>query len=125
MPEISIPPNLIGHQIASLEKSTRITLIDTVRNRLQPLYLALKTQAYHPQLLTDIENATPQLLNTDLLIIDITVAKQPKSSKLINVPTIIVLTDNALDQLPPWLKARHIFLLAYPVIPASFIKLGF
>lgn len=56
----------------------------------------------------------PQLFNTDALIIDLAIARQPKSSQYIRVPTLIVLLDNETDVLPPWLQADHIFSLVIP-----------
>ncbi|GAB4454629.1 MAG: hypothetical protein Kow0031_36540 [Anaerolineae bacterium] len=53
----------------------------------------------------------PLLFNTDTLIIDITTARQPKSTQYIRVPTLIVLSPDDTDQLPPWLQAGHVFLV--------------
>ena len=53
----------------------------------------------------------PQLFSTDVLLMDIDIARQPKSSQYIRVPTIVVFSNTPDDVLPPWLQADHVFLL--------------
>ncbi len=102
-------------------KSTQITLIDGTQQLLRPLHKALKAQGYQTRLFYDTNEALMYLSKTDILLIDTVVASQPKSSKLIKAPTILVLTGNGTDKLPPWLEARHVHLLPFPKNPRDLI----
>jgi signal transduction histidine kinase len=102
-------------------KPIRITLIDGEQRSMQPLYEALQAQGYQPLFFHKADDALMHLAKTDMLLLDATVAHQPKSSKFIKVPIILVLTHNDIDQLPPWLQARHIFLLRHPQNPGELI----
>jgi signal transduction histidine kinase len=103
-------------------QSFKITLIDGSQQVLQPFYEALTAQGYHARLFNDPNEALLHLSKTDVLLIDSNVASQPKSSKLIKVPTILVLTENGNDKLPPWLEARHVHLLPYFKHPDELIE---
>lgn len=100
----------------------RIVLIDGTQQRLSPLHKALRAQGYQSRLFTEPNEALLYLSKTDVLVMDFSVARQPKSSKFIKVPTILVLAENTGDALPPWLQARHVFLLHHPESPADFIE---
>ncbi len=101
--------------------SKRIMLIDGKQQLMQPLHEALTAQGYQSSLFNDPNEATMYLSKTDVLLLDVTVAQQPKSSKFIKVPTILVLTNNNADVLPPWLQTRHVFLLPPPQKPHDLI----
>jgi signal transduction histidine kinase/uncharacterized protein YigA (DUF484 family) len=101
--------------------SKRIVLVDGEQQLMQPLYEALKTQGYQSYLFNDPSQALMSLSKTDILLLDAGVAQQPKSSKFIKVPTILVLTNNSVDTLPPWLQTRHVFLLHHPQDPHDLI----
>lgn len=103
-------------------KPIQITLIDSTQKLWQSLHKALKAQGYQVQLLYDMNEALLHLAKTDVLLIDANVAGQPKSSQLINAPTILVLARNGRDKLPPWLKARHVHLLPCPENPVELMK---
>ena len=92
----------------SIITPTRITMVDGEQQLLQPLYQTLKQQGYQPYLFFDADEALAHLSKTDILLLDVSIAQQPKSSKFIKVPTILVLSDNKENQLPPWLQARHV-----------------
>ena len=102
-------------------KPTRITLIDSDNYRMQSLYEALNEQGYQPRLFFEPNDALPYLSQTDILLIDISLAMQPKSSKFVKAPTILVLSKNGTDELPPWLKSNQAFLVAHPENPHDLI----
>jgi signal transduction histidine kinase len=95
----------------------QIMLLEGEQHRLQPLDEALRAAGYLTRLFYNPDEARFYLSKTDMLIMADTLARQPKSSKFINVPTILVLTDDNTNRLPPWLEARHVFLLPYPHNP--------
>ncbi len=101
--------------------SKRIMLIDGDQKQMQPLYQALKEQGYQPRLFSESNEALLYLSKTDVLLLDASVAQQPKSSKFIKVPTILVLASNNTDTLPPWLQTHHVFLLHHPKDPHDLI----
>jgi signal transduction histidine kinase len=102
-------------------KPTQIMLIGGEQQLMQPLYEGLLSQGYEPRLFHQPDDALIYLPKTDLLLLDVKIAQQPKSSKFIQVPTILVFAANSSDQLPPWLQARHVFLLRYPEHPQELI----
>ncbi len=99
-----------------------VTLINSTQPFIKLLQKALQEQGYHTDVFAEGDGLLPSLSQTDILVMDIAVARQPKSSKFIKVPVILVLTQNSGDTLPPWLQARHVFLLPYPDSPEKFIK---
>ena len=105
----------------SIITPTRITMVDGEQQLLQPLYQTLKQQGYQPHLFFDADEALAHLSKTDILLLDVSIAQQPKSSKFIKVPTILVLSDNKENQLPPWLQARHVFLVHHPQDPQTLV----
>ncbi len=100
----------------------RIMLIDGKQQLLQPLHKALQTHGYQPRLFNDPNQALLYLSKTDILLLDVDVAQQPKSSKFIKVPTILVLTKNSNITLPPWLQSHHVFLVHHPQEPRDLIE---
>jgi len=102
-------------------KPTRITLIDSEQYRMQSLYEALNEQGYQPQLFFEPNDALPHLSKTDILLIDASLARQPMSSKFVKAPTILVLSKNGTDDLPPWLKPSQVFLVSHPENPHDLI----
>lgn len=106
---------------ASSANQLRITLIEGKQHFMQPLQQALIEQGFQAQLFFEPDEALPQLVKTDLLLIDTHLAQQPKSSKFIKVPSLLVLTDNQQERLPPWLQANHIFLVRYSRQPDTLI----
>lgn len=99
----------------------RLTLIEGEQQLMQPLHQLLKERGYQPSLFHQTEEALDHLSKTDILLLDAATAQHPKSSKLIKVPTILVLTTQKGTQLPPWLQARHVFLLHHPEDPEGLI----
>ncbi len=112
--------------IATEEKnkgqSLRLTLIDGQQPLMKSLHEALIANGYTTQFYQDSDSTAIALSKTDILLIDTSVAQHPKSSKLIKAPTILVLSGSGTDNLPPWLAARHVFLLPYPKDIPAFIK---
>ena len=102
-------------------KPIQVMLFDSEQRRLQALDEALRAAGYPTHLFYNPDEARFYLSKTDILIMADALARQPKSSKFINVPTILVLTDDNTDRLPPWLEARHIFLVPYPQNPRDLI----
>ncbi|MBN1217765.1 MAG: GAF domain-containing protein [Anaerolineae bacterium] len=96
-------------------------LIDGEQQRMAALNEALKTAGYPTRLFHNPDEALLYLSRIDVLFMTDKVAEQPKSSKFIKAPTIIVLTENNADTLPPWLEARHVFLVPYPEQPHELI----
>ena len=107
---ISVEHNRLG-QVA---KSLQFMLIEGERQLMQPLDDALRASGYQTRLYHNPDEALLHLSETDVLIMADTVAEQPKSSKFVKVSTILVLTTNNTETLPPWLEARHVFLVPYP-----------
>ena len=105
-----------------LPKSTQFILIDESRQSLKSLDDALREVGYTVYTFQSIDKALPYLSKADLLLIDAQAAAHPKSSKLIKAPTMLVLTDSATDRVPPWLEARHVFLVPYPEHPDDFVN---
>lgn len=95
----------------------QVILVDSKQDNLHPLDQALQAEGYVTLRCYDIDEALLHLPKTDILLIDSVVAAQPKSSKLVQVPRMLVLTQKADDELPPWLEARHVFLISYPENP--------
>lgn len=112
-------PNLITTR--RIVKPIQIILLDGEKQLMQPLYEELLAQGYQPRLWHQPEEALIHLSKTDLLLVDISLAQQPKSSKLVKVPTMLVFAADESEQLPPWLQSRHIFLLRYPDHPQELI----
>lgn len=108
-------------KIGLTKRSTRITLIGSKQGKLYTLYSALEQRGYHSRFLFNDSDAFLGLPPTDILIIDITVAHQPRSSQFVRVPAILVLAENANAQLPPWLQLQHVFLRPYPETPEDLI----
>ncbi len=106
----------------SIHNSIRVTLIDSQMQEMDILHQALKTHGYATSFIHDSSEALVQLSNADILLMDISVARQPKSSKYIRVPALVVLTHNLDDGLPPWLQAQHVFLRQYPQNPDELIN---
>lgn len=98
-----------------------ITLIDGPNLLLRPLRDMLQARGYETCMFNDAYEALFDLTQTDLLIIDISVAHEPKSSQLIKAAAILVLTHHPDDKLPPWLRARHIYARPYPNDPHHFL----
>ena len=89
---------------------------------MRPLYQALGAQGYQTRLFYNADEALMHLSRNDVLLMDARIANQPKSSKFIKAFTILVLTNDPTGQLPPWLEARHVFLLSYPKNSAQLIE---
>lgn len=104
-----------------LLKSTQIMLLDNEQQQMRPIYEALKAQGYQARIFYDSDESLPYLAQVEVLVMDAAIAHQPKSSKFIKVPTILILTGNGKDKVPPWLAARHVFLLRHPANPRDFI----
>jgi signal transduction histidine kinase len=103
-------------------KPAQITLIEGDHFLMQSLYEALRSYGYQPRLFHQPDDALVYLSKTDILLVDISVAQHPKSSKYIKVPIMLVLGASDSDQLPPWLQTRHVFLLRYPQNAQEFIE---
>ena len=86
---------------------THIMLIEDGQQRMQPLDQALHASGYPTRLFINTDEALIYLSKIDILIIPHTLAEQPKSSKFINAPTILVLANQDTHQLPPWLASIH------------------
>lgn len=104
-----------------LLKSTQIMLLDNEQQQMRPIYEALKAQGYQARIFYDSDESLAYLAQVEVLVMDADIAHQPKSSKFIKVPTILILTENGQDTVPPWLAARHVFLLRHPANPRDFI----
>ena len=117
--DTSVNPNLASPN--RIIKPTRIALVEGEQQLMQPLYQILKQRGYQPNLFNQADEALAYLSKTDILLVDAAVAQQPKSSKFIKVPTILVLTTKKDVQLPPWLQARHVFLLHHPQQPDELV----
>ena len=100
---------------------SQITLIDGQQQSMRDLAAAIQDEGYSTRLFFDIDEALRHMAKTNLILIDATVANQPKSSKLINIPTLLVLSNDSQAELPPWLEARHVFLVPYPTTPDELI----
>ena len=88
-------------------ESTQITLIDGSQQRLQPVFQVLEGRAgCQVRLFSDTSVDLAHLSTTDVLLLDGTVANQPKSSQFVDVPLILILTQNGQGDLPPWLQRR-------------------
>ena len=96
-------------------------LIEGEQQRMQPLDEALHAAGYPTRLIYNTDEALIYLSKIDVLLMPHTLAEQPKSSKFINAPAILVLADNDTHKLPPWLEARHVFLIPYPDHPQDFV----
>ena len=99
-----------------------VTLINNKQPFIELLHKALQEQGYRADMFAEGDGLIPSLSQTDILVMDIAVARQPKSSKFIKVPAILVLTQNSDDSLPPWLQSRHVFLRPYPDSPEKFLE---
>lgn len=86
-------------------------MIDGEQRLLQPIYNALIEQGFQVNLFHNPTDALLHLSKTDMLLLEAAVARQPKSSKFIQVPSLVVLTNQPEDHLPPWLQASHVFLV--------------
>ncbi len=100
-----LSPNLLS--------SLQIALIDGAN---QPLLLLKQTleNEHYVRTFNTIDEISYFLSSIDLLIVDISIAIQPKSTKLVRAKKILILSHQADDELPPWFKAQHIFLLPCP-----------
>lgn len=105
----------------SMVKPLRIALIEGQPGSMQGLHATLEAQGYHSQLFHASNMAAINLSKVDILLLEASVAYHPKSSKFVKVPTILVLTNNPGDKLPPWLRSRHVFLLHPPKDPRELI----
>ena len=92
----------------------RVTLIEGPQQLMRPVYEALKEEGYPTRLFRDMTKALTYLAQTDVLLIDASMAKQPQSGQFIKAPIILVFTQNGEDKLPAWLEAGHVHLLSYP-----------
>ena len=95
-------------------QSSQIVLIDAESQRMRPLHEALKVRGYPTRLFYNTDEALAHLSNSDILLLDATVATQPKASGFLKAATVFVLADKNVDRLPPELEAGHAFLLHYP-----------
>jgi len=103
------------------QTSLHIMLIEGEQQRMQPLDEALHAAGYPTRLIYNTDEALIYLTKIDVLLMPHTFAEQPKSSKFINAPVILVLADDDTHKLPPWLEARHVFLIPYPDYPQEFV----
>jgi signal transduction histidine kinase len=95
--------------------STQIVLIDAEAQRMRPLHEALKVRGYSTRLFYNTDEALAHLSETDILLVDATIASQPRASGFIKAATVLVLTNkNANNKVPPELEADHVFLIPYP-----------
>jgi signal transduction histidine kinase len=92
----------------------RVTLVEGDRPRLADIVRTLRTQGLEPHAVSPDSDPLMWLFQTDLLVMDISTARLPKTSRFIRVPQIIVLTPVAGDSLPPWLQTSHVRLELYP-----------
>lgn len=90
------------------QHSIRIALIDG--DRLAALRPTLQEQGYQTVLLSQDADLISELAGVNILLLDIATARQPRSGQYVRVPTILVFSANPKDELPPWLRARHISL---------------
>lgn len=102
-------------------EAIRISLIDGDRRLLVPLSHALEQNGYKAELHHHVEEVLHYLSQIDLLVLDASVAQQPKSSQLIKAPAILVLYQDTESDLPPWLQAQHVSMLSYPQDPQELI----
>ncbi len=101
---------------------TQIVMIDGPQQRLQPAFQVLKERAgFQVRLFSDTKVDLSNLSTIDVLLLDGTVANQPKSSQFVEVPLILILTGNGRGDLPPWLQAAHVHQLAYPHNPEELV----
>ncbi|MBN1993232.1 MAG: GAF domain-containing protein [Anaerolineae bacterium] len=117
---LNLPPQE-QPRLGPTPKSLQIMLIDGEEQKLQPLDEALRAAGYETRFFHNPDEARLYLSRTDVLLMADVVAEQPKSSKLVKAPTILVLTDNQARTLPPWLDARHVSLVPYPPEPHHLI----
>jgi len=115
----SLPKLIDTRKVSPLNmaRSLQVTLIDGKQNLMEPLEIALQAEGYVTYRGFEIDEVLPHLPKTDIMLIDSTIAAHPKSSKLIKTPRMLVLTRKISDKLPPWLEARHVFLISYPKNP--------
>src|SRR5215813_10381160 len=106
---------------AAKSNPLRIALIEGQPGMMQDLHEALESQGYQAQLFSESNAGAINFSKTDILLLEASVAYHPRSSKFVKVPTILVLTNNPSDKLPPWLQARHVFLLPPPRDPRDLI----
>ncbi|HXV42452.1 MAG TPA: GAF domain-containing protein [Anaerolineae bacterium] len=101
--------------IAPAPASTQIVLIDAEAQRMRPLHEALKVRGYSTRLFYNTDEALAHLSETDILLVDATVASQPRAGGFIKAATVLVLANqNTNNKLPPELEAGHVFLIPYP-----------
>lgn len=107
------PTNLITTRPVAVDPApglTHITVIDDKTYALQSFIERLNAAGYMVQVAQTIDEALQYLSRTELLVVGMALARQPKSSKLIKAPQILVLADQIPAKLPPWLQARHVSL---------------
>ena len=106
-------------------KATRVTLVDGGHRSMELIHEALLAAGYQVRLFDRPNDALAQAHlsnNTDILLLDAKVARQPRSSQFVDVPAIVVLTETAADPLPPWLEASHVFIVPYPDNPNDLVE---
>ena len=108
-------------KIGLTKRSTRITLIGSQQGKLYTLHTVLEQRGYQSRFLFNDSDAFLGLPQTDILIIDVAVAHQPRSSQFVRVPAILVLAENTNAELPPWLQLQHVYLRPYPETPEDLI----
>lgn len=105
----------------SISKPLRIALVEGQSGIMRELQMAFERQDYQAQLFSEANIAAINLSKIDMLLLEASVAYHPRSSKFVKIPTILVLTDNPNDKLPPWLRGRHVFLVYPPQDPQELV----
>jgi len=121
MDPVPIKKRISINKDGPLTQTLRIMLIDGQSQFMRPLHQAFQKQGYPSSLYVGTAEAITHLSKADVLLLDAEVAQQPKSSKFVNIPTILVLSHNQADTRPPWLQAQHVFLLPYPKKPQTLV----
>ncbi len=103
-----------SHTAFTAKAPQKITVLSTRFPQLAQLGTLLEQDGHRVSYASPESLPLPRLFSTDILIIDIAIAHLPKSSHYIRVPTLIVLSSQETDRLPPWLQADHVFLLPLP-----------
>jgi signal transduction histidine kinase len=119
MSSTKVSPSIVN-QAAPV--SLHVLLIEDEQQRLGPLDKALHTAGYPTRLIYNTDEVLLYLSKIDVLIIPYSLAEKPKSSQFINTPAILVLADEDTPKLPPWLEARHVFLIPYPNSPQELVQ---
>ncbi len=103
-------------QFAIIAQNTaRVALIEG--DTLAALAPNLQRQGFATIVINPTADSLLELSNTTLLLMDITTARRPNSGQLARATNVVVFSANLTDELPAWLRARHIHLRHYANFP--------